>query len=59
MRMVWKCVWSTVWVVVGIRRAEWDCGWLGKVPLVRNGILDGLERFLKYGLVDDCLDHRG
>jgi hypothetical protein len=42
--MVWKGAWSTVWVMVGTRRAEWECGWLGKVPRVRNGIVDGLEK---------------
>jgi hypothetical protein len=28
---------------------EWECGWLGKVPHVRNGNVDGLERFMEYG----------
>jgi hypothetical protein len=37
MWMLWKSARSTVWVVVGTRRAEWDCGWLGKVPHVRSG----------------------
>jgi hypothetical protein len=54
MWMVWKGVWCMVWVVVGTRRADWECGWLGKVPHVRNGIADGLERCLEYYLVDDC-----
>jgi hypothetical protein len=40
--------------VVGIQCADWECGWFGKVPRVRNGIEDGLERCLEYGLVDDC-----
>jgi hypothetical protein len=43
-----------VWVVIGTRRADWECGWLGKVPRVRNGIVDGLERCPEYVLVDDC-----
>jgi hypothetical protein len=51
---VWKGVWSTVRVVVGTRCAKRDCGWLGKVPYVRHGILDGLEMCPEYSLVDDC-----
>jgi hypothetical protein len=35
-------------------RAEWDCGWLGKVPRVWIEIVDGLERCPEYGLVDHC-----
>jgi hypothetical protein len=42
-----------VWVVVSTRRAEWDCGWLGKVPRVRIEIVDSLERCSEYGMVDD------
>jgi hypothetical protein len=52
--LVWKGARSTVWDVVGTRHAEWDCGWLEKVPRVRNGIVDGLKRCLEYGMVDDC-----
>jgi hypothetical protein len=48
--MVWKGAWSMVWVMVGTQRADWEYGWLGKVPCVRNGIVDGLERCLEYGL---------
>jgi hypothetical protein len=44
MWMVWKGSRSTVWVVVGTRRADWECGWLGEVPRVWNEIVDGLER---------------
>jgi hypothetical protein len=58
MWMVWKGVRSMVWVVVSTRCAEWKCGWLGKVPHVQNGIVDGLERSPKYDLVDDCYRHR-
>jgi hypothetical protein len=29
---------------------DWECGRLGKVPCVRNGNVDGLERYLEYGL---------
>jgi hypothetical protein len=54
MWMVWKGARSTVWVVVGTRRTDWECGWLGTVPPLWNGIVDGLERCLEYGLVDDC-----
>jgi hypothetical protein len=35
--LVWKGAQSTVWVVVSTQRAEWDCGWFGKVPKVRFG----------------------
>jgi hypothetical protein len=52
--MVWKGARCTVWVVVGTRREEYYCGWLGKVPRVRNGIVDVLERCSEYGMVDDC-----
>jgi hypothetical protein len=52
--MVWKGVRSMEWVVVGTQSVEWDCGWYEKVPHVRNEIVDGLERCLKYNLVDDC-----
>jgi hypothetical protein len=35
----------------GTRRTDWECGWLEKVPHVRNGIVDGLERCPEeYGL---------
>jgi hypothetical protein len=34
MWMIWKGAWSTVWDVVGTWCAEWDCGWLEKVPHV-------------------------
>jgi hypothetical protein len=54
MSMVWKGAWSIVWFVVNTRRADWKCGWLRKVPHVRNEIVDDLERCPKYGLVDDC-----
>jgi hypothetical protein len=54
MWMVWKGAWSTTWVVVGTQRAEWDCGWLGKVPRVWIGIVYGLERCSEYDFVDDC-----
>jgi hypothetical protein len=36
--------------MVGTRCTTWVCGRLGKVPHVRIGIVDGLERCLKYGL---------
>jgi hypothetical protein len=41
--MVWKGARSTVWVVASTWCAEWERGWLGKVPRVRNEIVDGLE----------------
>jgi hypothetical protein len=28
----------------------WECGWLGKVPHIRNGNVDGLERCPAFGL---------
>jgi hypothetical protein len=35
----------------GTLRTDWECGWLEKVPRVRNGIVDGLERCPEeYGL---------
>jgi hypothetical protein len=40
--------------VVGTQHAEWDSGYLGNVPCVQNGIVDGLERCPEYGLVVDC-----
>jgi hypothetical protein len=50
MWMAWKGTWCMAW----------ECGWSGKVPRVRfglwsvpdvrNGIVDGLERYLVYGL---------
>jgi hypothetical protein len=54
MWMVWKGAQSTVWVVVGTQRVEWDYGLFGKVPHVRNEIVDGLKRCPEYSLVDDC-----
>jgi hypothetical protein len=39
--------------LVNTQCAEWDCGWLGEVPHVWNGVVDGLERCLDNGLVDD------
>jgi hypothetical protein len=54
MWIVWKGSWSTVWVVVDSQRAEWDCGWFGKVPHVRNWNVDCLERCLEYSSVYDC-----
>jgi hypothetical protein len=33
---------------------EWDCGWLGKVPHVQIGNVNGLKRCPEYDLVDDC-----
>jgi hypothetical protein len=51
--MIWKGAWSTIWDVVHTRCAEWDCGWLGKVPRVQNGIVDGLDRCPEYGFLDD------
>jgi hypothetical protein len=47
--MVWKGVRSTVWVMVGTQCADWECGWLGKVPRVWNEIMDDLERCPVYG----------
>ena len=38
--MVWK----------GTRCTAWDCEWFGKVPWVRYGIVDGLERCPVYGM---------
>jgi hypothetical protein len=52
--MVWKGARSTIWDVVSTRLAEWDCGWLAKVPRVWNEIVDVLEIFPEYTLVDDC-----
>jgi hypothetical protein len=28
---------------------DWNCGWFGKVPHERIGMVDGLERCLEYG----------
>jgi hypothetical protein len=36
--------------MVGTRCIAWECGWLGKVPRVRIGFVDDLERCSKYGL---------
>jgi hypothetical protein len=36
----------------GTRCAKWECGWLGKVHHVRNGIVDGLERCPEYDMID-------
>jgi hypothetical protein len=36
--------------MVGTQCMAWACGRLGKVPHVRNGIVDGLERCPEYGL---------
>jgi hypothetical protein len=52
--MDWKGARSTVWVMVSTWRVDWECGWLGKVPHLHNGIADGFERCPEYGLVDDC-----
>jgi hypothetical protein len=54
MWMVWKGTRSMVWVVVGTRCADWECGTLGKVPRVRNRNVHDLERCPEYDLVDDC-----
>jgi hypothetical protein len=51
--IVWKGTWSTECVVVGTQCAEWDCGWLGKVPRVGNEIVDGFDRCPEYDLIDD------
>jgi hypothetical protein len=40
--------------VISARRMDWECGWLGKVPHIWNGIVDGLERCSEYGMVHDC-----
>jgi hypothetical protein len=50
MWMVWKGAWSTEWAIVGTRCVAWKSGRLGKVPHVRNGIVDGLERCLEFGV---------
>jgi hypothetical protein len=44
----------------GTSCTDWDCGWFRKVPGVRfgmwsvpgmwNGVVDGLERYLMYGM---------
>jgi hypothetical protein len=44
--------------VVGPRCVDWESGWLRKILHVRIGIVDSLERCLKYDFVDDCLHHR-
>jgi hypothetical protein len=40
--------------VADTQHAEWDYGLFGKVPCVWDGIVDGLERCPKDGMVDDC-----
>jgi hypothetical protein len=35
----------------GTQCMDWDCGWFGKVPRVRFGMVDGLEMCPEYGMV--------
>jgi hypothetical protein len=49
MWMVYKGAQSMVWVMVSTWCADWEFGWVGKVPHVWNGIVDSLERCLEYG----------
>jgi hypothetical protein len=54
----WSSIpWDVSWPIVvrqGTWCVEWECGSLGKVPHVWNGIVDSLERCPEYGLVDAC-----